>query len=250
MQSVSPGRRRRGPDLPYDLLAGVVPCRGGWLVAGGKLVGTGLFPEPALVIKQLIDVIDAVPSYTVIALAAQIGLPDKPARRGRDCEQQARRILGWPRLGAILSAPALPVAAKAKNYEEGMHLNGGQLNRVVWGQIKHIREVRDVVQSHIQRNVYEVHPELSFHQLNGDRSLTYGKRSPEGIKERERVLVARMQNVATRVEADPPRGANRVNVLDAYAALWTARRIAARAAVRLPEHPEWNSDGLRMEIMR
>ena len=247
---MSPGRRRRGPDLPYDLLAGVVPCRGGWLVAGGKLVGTGLFPEPPFVTKKLVDVIDAVPAYTVIALASPIGLPDKPTARGRRCEHEARKILGWPRLGAIVSAPALPVALKAKKYDDAVALNGGRLSRISWGQIKHIREVRDVVQSHIQRNVYEVHPELSLHQLNGDESLTYSKRTKEGLKEREEILVAKMQNLAGRVEADPPRGSTRANVLDAFAVLWTARRIAARAATRVPESPEWNADGLRMELTR
>ena len=219
-------------------------------MAGGKLVGTGLFPEPAFVAKKLVDVIDAVPAYSVVALASPIGLPDKPTARGRRCEQEARKILGWPRLGAIVSAPALPVALRAKKYDDAVALNGGRLSRITWGQIKHIREVRDAVQSHIQRNVYEVHPELSFHQLNGDQSLTYSKRTKEGQKEREEILVAKMQNLASRVDADPPRGSTRANVLDAYAALWTARRIAARASARLPEQPEWNSDGLRMELSR
>src|SRR4051812_43440585 len=90
---VSPGRRRRGPDLPYDLLASVVPCRGGWLVAGGKLVGTGLFPEPPAVVQRLLDVLDHVPQYTLICLAAPVGLPARPTARGRRCEQDARRIL-------------------------------------------------------------------------------------------------------------------------------------------------------------
>jgi predicted RNase H-like nuclease len=39
-------------------------------------------------------------------------------------------------------------------------------------------------------------------------------------------------------------------VLDACVDLWTARRIAARAVSRLPEVPEWNDDGLRMELVR
>jgi len=39
-------------------------------------------------------------------------------------------------------------------------------------------------------------------------------------------------------------------VLDACVDLWTARRIAARAVARLPEVPEWNEDGLRMEFVR
>jgi predicted RNase H-like nuclease len=32
--------------------------------------------------------------------------------------------------------------------------------------------------------------------------------------------------------------------------MWTARRIVSRAITRLPEDPEWDSQGLRMEIVR
>jgi predicted RNase H-like nuclease len=39
-------------------------------------------------------------------------------------------------------------------------------------------------------------------------------------------------------------------VLDACVDLWTSRRIAARAVSRLPDVPEWNEDGLRMELVR
>ena len=247
---MSPGRRRRGPDLPYDLLAGVVPCRSGWLVCGGKLVGTGLFPEPPLVEKSLLDVIDHVPQYAVICLAAPIGLPDKPVRHGRQAERDARRILGWPRLGAILSAPTIAVAERARNYEDAVRLNGGTLSPVTWGRIRRIREVRETIHSHNQRSVYEVHPELSFHQLNGDESLSYSKNSSRGIKEREELLVRRVQGMDLRLQAGPPRGATRSNLLDGFAALWTARRVAAKAAARVPENPEWNNDGLRMEMLR
>ena len=248
--SVSPGRRRRGPELPYDLLAGVVPCRGGWLVVGGKLVGTGLFPEPPLVEKKLVEVVDHVPQYSVICLAAPIGLPDRPVAHGRICEREARGLLGWPRLGAILSAPAVAVAARARTYEEGVRLNGGKLSPVTWGRIRQIREVRDVVQSHTQRHVYEVHPELSFHQLTGDISLAHGKHTPEGLKERSELLIHRLQGMEQRLEAGRPRGAPRANLLAAFAALWTARRVVSRAASRLPQNPEWNNDGLRMELVR
>lgn len=247
---MSPGRSRRGPNLPYDLLAGVVPCRGGWLVASGKLVGTGLFPEPASVEKNLLDVVDHVPSYTVICLAMPVGLPDLPIKHGRVCEREARKLLGWPRLGAILSAPALAVAERAKSYDDAVRLNDGHLSPVTWGRIRRIREVRDVVQSHHQRNVYEVHSELSFHQLNGDKPLVYGKSTPEGLKEREELLVRRFQGLDSRLEAGWPRGATKANLLDSLAALWTCRRVVARAATRIPESPEWNRDGLRMEIVR
>jgi hypothetical protein len=32
--------------------------------------------------------------------------------------------------------------------------------------------------------------------------------------------------------------------------MWTARRILGRAMTRLPLDPEWDSQGLRMELVR
>jgi len=53
-----------------------------------------------------------------------------------------------------------------------------------------------------------------------------------------------------RALGDRPRGVPHPRLLDACAALWTARRIAARAIRRIPEDPEWDAEGLRMEIVR
>jgi predicted RNase H-like nuclease len=39
-------------------------------------------------------------------------------------------------------------------------------------------------------------------------------------------------------------------LLDGCVDLWTARRIAARAIVRIPQDPEWGADGLKMELVR
>jgi len=47
-----------------------------------------------------------------------------------------------------------------------------------------------------------------------------------------------------------PEGVSLPRLLDACADVWTARRIVARAITRLPEIPEWNEDGLKMELAR
>jgi predicted RNase H-like nuclease len=54
----------------------------------------------------------------------------------------------------------------------------------------------------------------------------------------ERVLDARIRGIRQR------------HFVDAAACLWTTRRIVSRAIVRLPLDPEWDSEGLRMEIVR
>ena len=48
------------------------------------------------------------------------------------------------------------------------------------------------------------------------------------------------------IDAEVP-GATLSHLLDAAAILWTARRIFAKAAVRIPSEPEWDEQGLRME---
>ena len=45
-------------------------------------------------------------------------------------------------------------------------------------------------------------------------------------------------------------GAQADDILDAFALCWTARRLAAGDAIRLPELPPHDARGLRMEIWR
>jgi predicted RNase H-like nuclease len=239
---------RRGPDLPYDIIAGVVPCPGGWTVSTGKLVGTGLFPDAPEVVKQFRTVLDHVPGYTVIAVAAPIALPDAADGRGRRCDREARRLVGWPRAGALRSAPC-SATLKAKSREAAARKNGGSLDIVSWRLLPRIAELYAEIEPYRQRTVFEVHPELCFYQLNGDRPLRYSKRTEQGQAERRDLLSRRLQS-ADRFLDVGLRGSSSAHVIDAIAALWTARRISSRAVNRVPEAPEWNADGLRMEIVR
>ena len=47
-----------------------------------------------------------------------------------------------------------------------------------------------------------------------------------------------------------PSSVDLARLLDASAGLWTARRLAARSVSRLPESPEWDEQGVRMELVR
>ncbi|MFL6238898.1 MAG: DUF429 domain-containing protein [Actinomycetes bacterium] len=245
---MSTSLRRRGNQLPYDLLAGVVSCPGGWLVCPGKLVGVNLFADAAYKVGSLRDVLDSVPQYAVIALAAPVGLPDRATHGGRACDREARRLLGWPRAGGVRSAPCRDVL-HASHGMKARAGNDARMDAVTTMLLPRIREVADEIQSYWQRTVFEAHPELSFYQLNDDRPLASSKRSTEGVAERRSLLVRRLPGVESALDANVA-GVAPWHLLDAAAVLWTARRIAARAVVRLPEAPEWNKDGLRMEILR
>jgi predicted RNase H-like nuclease len=216
-------------------------------VVSGRLVGTTLFPEEPRVLKRLQEVVDHIPGFTVVALAAPVGLPDKPTKGGRSCDREARRLIGWPRSGAVRSAPCR-AALRARTYEDAKRLNGGRLDVVTWRSMARIREVAAEIQSHLQRSVYEVQPELSFLQLNKDRPLRFGKSTKDGQEERMELLSDRMRGLT--LDASDIRGASTRHVLDASISLWTARRIYAKAATRIPESQEWNDEGLRLEIVR
>jgi predicted RNase H-like nuclease len=105
------------------------------------------------------------------------------------------------------------------------------------------------VQPYRQRFVFEVHPEATFHQLNGDQPLQYSKNTIHGRRERRALLARSFQGIERVLDARV-RGVRQRHLIDAAACLWTTRRIASRAIVRLPIDPEWDSEGLRMEIVR
>lgn len=222
--------------------------RSGWLVASAKLQGSTIAPEEPHLAQNFLDVLDYKPAYEVIALFAPVGLLVDPVAGGRACERAARGLLGMPRASAIASAP-VRAALGCSTYAEAAAANGGSLSPVRWRQFAKIMEVDRGIAPYWQRTVFEVHPELSFFQLGEDQSLRYPKRSKLGIEERESLLRRRLPGVERIVDFDGLQVA-RVQLIDAAACLWTARRVASRAITRLPEHPEWDALGLRMELVR
>lgn len=232
-----------GPKLPYKLVAGVVPCRGGWLVASAKLQGITIAPEEPRVLDSFVSVLDEKPAFLVVALFAPIGFLDSAIPGGRGCDRQARALLGARRGAAVRSAPSWPT------FEA--HPVGGAagLDAVTAILLPRYREVAAEMAPYRQRVVREAHPELSFYQLNGDKPLRYPKRFAAGRQERRELLAVRIPSVERIIDARVP-GATAAQLLDAAACLWTARRAVARAGDRLPEDPEWDSQGLRMELIR
>src|SRR3954469_4799118 len=194
---------QRGPQLPYQLLAGVVPCPAGWLLAPGKLLGIQIHPEPPRVARNFREVLDNVPQYRVIAVTVPIGLPTRARRRGRKADQEAREILGFPHAGAIGSTPTRKALA-CTDYESARKANGGLLDVVTWQQFKKIREVNEEMQPYLQRQVYEVRPELSFLQLNEDVPMKHTKDSRAGKRERQEILRRRMPGAERIIDAALP----------------------------------------------
>lgn len=239
---------QRGAQLPYQVLAGVVPCPSGWLAATAKLQGITISPEQPQVFKTFIEILDYKPAYSVIALSTPVGLLDEAVPRGRKCDRDARKVLGRPRSSAIISPPARPTLV-ANSFEEAKEMNGGHLSAISWRLLPKIAEVERNIAPYWQRTVFEVHPELSYFQINEDRSVTFPKHTEAGREERREIILRRFRGVERILDAKLPR-VSAAHLLDAAACLWTARRIVSRAVNRLPEDPEWDSQGLRMELVR
>jgi predicted RNase H-like nuclease len=246
--SPKPSGAQRGPQLPYKLLAGVEPCPAGWLVAAAKLVGTNLALDEPFVTTSFRELLDNIPAYTAIAAHVPIGLPSRATRGGRKCDREARKLLGWPRQAAIMSAPSRRTLG-ATSYENAAARNGGHLGIITWRLLPKITEVAGVVEPYHQRMLYEVQPELVFYHLNEDTPLQYSKHTQKGVDEREEILRRRVP-AASRVLDARLKRVRKPHLVDACADLWGARLAAGRGAARLPEDPEWNDEGIRMEIIR
>lgn len=230
--------------MPYKLIAGVEPCPGGWLVVSARLQGITAHPQDPEVFATFAEILDYRPSFEVIAIHCHLSFPEEDTPGGRTCDRLGRKLLGWPRSGAIASPPS-------RHYLRSGDLDARArkgLNPISARMLRRYAEVADEMQPYRQRQVFEVHPELSFYQLNDDHPMKHSKYTDEGIAERRALVEARIRGAEAVLDAQLPRVKAR-HLLDAMADMVTARRIAARAVTRLPEDPEWDEQGIRMELL-
>jgi len=113
-----------------------------------------------------------------------------------------------------------------------------------------IHEVDRLMTPKLQDRVVEVHPEVSFHELNGGRPLAAPKKKPEGCAQRLALLEHAWGCGLAGLVSARPRPSERDDVIDAMAACWTAERVFHGQAQKLPAVPPRDSRGLRMEIVR
>jgi predicted RNase H-like nuclease len=99
----------------------------------------------------------------------------------------------------------------------------------------------------MQETVREIHPELCFYGFTG-RPMDHKKKSAEGKAERLRTLQDSFPGVTRALGRFPRSRVAGDDVLDAYAAVWTAVRIAENSAKRIPTRPPIDAKGLKMEM--
>lgn len=232
-----------------SIICGADGCRGGW-VAIFKDLDTGSLSWRLCASVQ--ELVYNQPAAQVIALDIPIGLPDQGARA---CDLAARQILGRPRASSVFPAPIRPVLA-ATSYTAACQIRsqieGKKLSIQAWGIMPKICEVDEALRHDpaLLAAVYEVHPEVCFYFLAGKRPLEHGKKSAAGRAERRRLLAPWFDAaISAALAARAQLASAEDDVLDAFAALWTAERIAAGTAQTLPTTPPRDACGLRMAIV-
>ena len=234
--------------LPYKILGGVVPCPGGWLIVPARLAGVTVVADDPEVVRTLLDVLEYKPKFDAAAIYATIGFNEEPSGPYRPCDEQAREMVGWPRKAAIRPTPsrkALHAATRAEAVELEPWLTRDDLRRFKW-----VRECEREFQPFHQRNYFAAHPDLTFTQLNDDKPLHTSPYQQDGVLERMNLISQKLPGLEDMVTRTPPPGAAQVHLLHATGLIWTARRAAGRAMNRLPADPEWDSAGMRMELVR
>jgi predicted RNase H-like nuclease len=217
---------------------GVDGTNGGWIVAA-RASGTIACWRIARFDELFLE--SARPR--VVAIDIPIGLPDHGSRA---CDLEARKLLGQPRGSSVFPAPTRTLLAQ-KSYP------GKGISKQAWMLKPKIEEADLLLRRTAAARVvtHEVHPELCFFYMNGRAPMEHAKRKPAG--EAERLALLRdwcggaIDQALERVRLRQLKG-QRDDVIDAFAALWTAERIAEGKAVTHPANPELDAHGLAMSI--
>jgi predicted RNase H-like nuclease len=231
--------------MPHEgpAVLGVDGCRAGWV--GALLRGTSYEVLVADDIAGLVALArQACPELSVMAVDIPIGLPDA-GPRGTDVLARLRLPTG--RKSSVFPTPSR-AATEATTYPEANAANrlalGKGLSRQAFHLIPKIVDVDAFVRGRPPVTVLEVHPEVSFAELD-PACVVRSKVTPEGRADRTAALrVAGLEPPSyQRGEGYAPD-----DVLDACAVAWTAGRYVAGSAYSLPDPPEVFSDGLPAAI--
>jgi len=226
-----------------DGVLGVDGCRAGWV--GALLRGSTYDVLAADRIAALVRTARGEePDLRVIGIDIPIGLPDD---RVRATDALARRQLPVGRKSSVFPTPSR-AAVEQTTHPEASAANrsavGVGLSIQAFHLVPKIRDVDTFVRSGPPVTVLEVHPEVSFAEIDPS-CVVPSKTTAEGALARRAALRT--------VSLEPPtytrgHGYAADDLLDACAVAWTANRYAAGTAYCLPDPPEVFSDGIPAAI--
>lgn len=113
-----------------------------------------------------------------------------------------------------------------------------------------MREGDEFLTQRLQRRVLEVHPELSFYEMNRRRPVVEPKKTAAGRRLRMSLLERSWRRRVKELVESRPRGVGRDDILDAMAVCWTAERALEGRAITIPQRPPRDSRCLSIAIVR
>lgn len=199
----------------------------GWV---GVVLDAGGFQGARL--GTLREVIEWAEPVDVIGVDIPIGHVAGGRRRA---DLEARAFVG-SRASSVFSAPPREVldASSYRAANEALIATGiPMISRQAWALVPKIIEAAVIAAA--DSRVFEVHPEVSFRELAGE-CLAWSKKSWNGLMLRRRLLAE--AGIALPDLISDLAGVVSDDVIDATAAAWSARRIAAGSARSFPDPPE------------
>ena len=233
----------------FNGCVGVDGAKGGWMAVwweGGRF-RYRLYSEAR-------TLVEAHRAARVIAVDIPIGLADKG---GRPADAEARAFVGGKRASSVFSTPVrgiLDATSQAEASSRHRQIDGRGFGAQSFAILPKIRQWDELLQvdADARRQVWEIHPEVSFAALNGGAGcgLVDAKRSFVGADLRVGLLANAFgrDEVMALLRMVPTREAAADDVLDALAALWSAGRIASGEAKSLPANVVPDSAGLAAAI--
>jgi predicted RNase H-like nuclease len=232
---------------------GIDGCHSGWLVCRYEL---STLQMSFRVFRNLGDVLNCHESAEFIAVDIPIGLRDDG--QPRSCDAEARRLLTPRRSSCVFPAPPRRML-DAPNYREACKQSlrwfGRKISQQSYAIYRKTSEVDKLMDPKTQERVFEVHPEVCFWRINGGRALLTSKKSRKGYEERRNLLNAacgiKLPDSWKWLSILPhcPAGASRDDLVDAAVAAHVGRNKFMGTAKTLPEFPEIDDKGIRMEMV-
>ncbi|MBA5778982.1 DUF429 domain-containing protein [Stappia sp. F7233] len=236
------------------LVAGVDGARAGWIAVLRDLASDA--SPDVLLVPRFADLLERPESPTLIAVDMPIGLPERAGSGGRGPERLVRPLLG-ERQSSVFSIPSR-AAVYCDDYREACRVAletsdpPRKVSKQAFNIFPKIREIDALMSAQMEAVIYEVHPEVAFWRLNGERPMSLPKKvrsraNGPGLDER-RDLLERHGFERAFLDQPPPRGAGRDDFIDACVNALIAERIMRGLARPFPEPPERDARGFRMAI--
>ena len=224
-------------------VTGIDGCASGWVAVTLAGAGDGAGDAVTVTVATTLDGL-ALGGAAIIGIDMPLGLL---AAGWRAADLLARRALGR-RGSCVFAIPPRPVWEQPSHADANSccrELTGRGMSIQAWGLRGKLLEA-DAFRREAEPAppLYEVHPELAFAALGGGGAPLPDSKHTAAGRHIRRALLAEAGIVV------PPRvpGAAEDDLLDAAAVAWSARRIAAGAAVTLTDPAQRADDNRHIAI--